>query len=99
MSSGPQDVVGDLTADIARRIAFPEHRVKFDGMEVDDLAGVASVLQSVGEPLKYAVARRVRVVVRVDRQYLMRPLRLFVSGLDQVPIRVRDLALRALQLQ
>ena len=63
-----EDVVGDVTADVARRVSVSEHRVELDGIQVDDLARMAGISQPVGEPFEHAVVERVWVVVRVDRQ-------------------------------
>ena len=65
-----EDVVGDVGTDVARRVPVAEHRVELDGVQVDDLAGVAGVGEPVGEPFEHAVAERLRILVRVDRQDL-----------------------------
>ena len=65
-----QDVAGDVVGDVAGRVAVPEHRIEPDRVQVDHLAGVPGVAQSLGEVFQHAVAERPRVLVRVDGQHL-----------------------------
>ena len=65
-----EDVVRDVAADVARHVPVSEYQVEVVGVEVDDVAGAAGVLQTSCESSEHAVAERVWVVVRVDHDNL-----------------------------
>ena len=53
-----EDVGGDVTAGVAGHVPLSEDRIELDGVQVDDLAGVAGVGQPRSEALEDAMAER-----------------------------------------